>query len=219
MGGVRKSISLLPAFTSTSGQVVMGEQSINVLPGKAPENPEPAPRATSRRCRPRTARRTASLVRRGIAECSSPRDSWQQMHTYEPSANNQTQLRSTTIRLPMSTTQRLVQQASIASSVRGGGVEQRLDACGDGERNAGAGRVHYGVGDGFAADGPTRNSFRTSAIPGSKSTNRPTKSRSCCDAPRPAGPQLAPPYPPSPNPRPSAEGSVPADSAPAGWDR
>ena len=39
LGGVRKSITLLPVFTSSSGQVVIGEQSINVLPGKVPETP------------------------------------------------------------------------------------------------------------------------------------------------------------------------------------
>lgn len=36
-GGDQKNISLLPVFTSASGQVVMGQQALNVLPGKQTE--------------------------------------------------------------------------------------------------------------------------------------------------------------------------------------
>ena len=93
VGGVRKSISLLPVFTSTNGQVVMGEQSINVLPGKAPENPEPAPQGyfTPLSSQDPQGVRPASYA--GESPNAAPqRDSWQKVHTYEPTADNQTQL-------------------------------------------------------------------------------------------------------------------------------
>ena len=91
LGGVRKSITLLPVFTSSSGQVVMGEQSINVLPGKAPENPEPArqgyfaPLSSNEPQGVRPSRRPAKAP-------PSPADSWQQTHTFEPNTTNQPQL-------------------------------------------------------------------------------------------------------------------------------
>jgi hypothetical protein len=37
--GERITLSLLPVFRSTSGQIVMGQQSVNVLPGKEPTSP------------------------------------------------------------------------------------------------------------------------------------------------------------------------------------
>jgi len=36
-GGDQRSISLVPVFTATSGQIVMGQQALTVLPGKHPE--------------------------------------------------------------------------------------------------------------------------------------------------------------------------------------
>ena len=36
-GGDQRNISLLPVFTATSGQIVMGQQALNVLPGRQPE--------------------------------------------------------------------------------------------------------------------------------------------------------------------------------------
>lgn len=36
-GGEQKGISLLPVFTATSGKIVMGQQAVNLLPGKKPE--------------------------------------------------------------------------------------------------------------------------------------------------------------------------------------
>ena len=40
VGSEQKSISLVPVFTSANGKIVMGQQSLNVLPGRTPE-PEP----------------------------------------------------------------------------------------------------------------------------------------------------------------------------------
>jgi len=39
VGGYKTSISLVPVFTSTNGQVVMGHQALNLLPGKNQEKP------------------------------------------------------------------------------------------------------------------------------------------------------------------------------------
>ena len=39
-GGERKEISLVPVFTSTAGKIVMGTQTTNILPGRAPTTDE-----------------------------------------------------------------------------------------------------------------------------------------------------------------------------------
>ena len=39
-GGERKEISLVPVFTSTAGKIVMGTQTTNILPGRAPNTDE-----------------------------------------------------------------------------------------------------------------------------------------------------------------------------------
>ncbi len=38
--GEQKGVSLLPVFTSTSGKIVMGQQALNLLPGKKSEQPQ-----------------------------------------------------------------------------------------------------------------------------------------------------------------------------------
>jgi hypothetical protein len=43
VGGQEKSISLMPVFTTSSGHVVMGQQAMNVLPGKKVEVPMNSP--------------------------------------------------------------------------------------------------------------------------------------------------------------------------------
>jgi hypothetical protein len=45
MGGEQRSISLLPVFTASAGQVVMGQQAMNVLPGRTPAAPQPQQQA------------------------------------------------------------------------------------------------------------------------------------------------------------------------------
>jgi hypothetical protein len=44
VGGFKKTVSLLPVFTSTTGKVVTGEQTVNSLPGKTPDQAELAMR-------------------------------------------------------------------------------------------------------------------------------------------------------------------------------
>lgn len=109
LGGVRQSITLLPVFTSSAGHVVMGEQSINVLPGKAPENPVPERRGYFTPLSPYEAHPVRPTAYDQPPVRADPsRDSWQQMHTYEPDTQNPMRLRSTTIPLPMSMSKRLV---------------------------------------------------------------------------------------------------------------
>lgn len=119
IGGERKSISLVPVFTCSNGQIVIGTQSVNVLPGKQPEElpatpqglftPIPSPGSSG-------AVRPVSFERQTMgqppAATTPARARWQQTHTYVPPADAQRQLRSTTISMPMSLTKRLmVQQA------------------------------------------------------------------------------------------------------------
>ena len=217
VGGVRKSISLLPVFTATSGQVVMGELSLNVLPGKTPESPESAPKGHSAplsSAEPQSVRPVAYAV---AAPGVPSRDSWQQMHTYEPSANNQTQLRSTTIRLPPSMSQRLVQQGSAQtpSEPLTAPNKEFTHAAATG---ASQGQDEYTMALGTAPAPPATHFVRPRS-PAPRAQASPPNPVRAATPPRPAGPQLAPPFPPSTNSRSLVEGSVPAGFVPAGWDR
>ena len=131
VGGVRKAISLLPVFTCTNGQVVMGHQSINILPGSTPEN--------------------VSIERKGyLTPLSTPGDSgarpasydqqhaqadtrhhWEQTHTFIPKNSSRKRLRTTTIDLPMSLTRRLMPAPGNAGAAWGG-----LDATANIDGNA-----------------------------------------------------------------------------------
>lgn len=206
LGGIRKSITLLPVFTSSSGQVVMAEQSINVLPGKAPEQPEPArqgnltPLSSSE---PQGVRPVAYNQPQAAAQPA--RDSWQQTYTYEPTANNQTQLRSTTIPLPLSMTKRLVEDASTGPTE----TDQPATLAGGGNRNGVTPTAQTAADEYTMASQPgeptlptspatrqfARPRFQAPRVPAA----RPSPVRAAT-TPRPAGPQFAPPFPPAPNP-------------------
>jgi hypothetical protein len=223
LGGIRKAITLLPVFTSSSGQVVMGEQSINVLPGKAPENPEPArqgyftPLSSSE---PQGVRQAA--YNQPQAATGPARDSWQQSHTFEPNATHQSQLRSTTIPLPMDMTRRLVQNTNAGSSQTG--TPAALADSGshaDGTPTALTAGGEYTMASAAERAMPTgpatrfvRPQFPAPRVPAA----RPSPVRAGIP-PRPAGSQLAPPFPPSPNPDSSGAGSAPSDSGHASWGR
>lgn len=207
LGGVRKSITLLPVFTSSSGQVVMGEQSINVLPGKVPENPEPARRGYFTPLSSSETQGVRQVAHHQVQATAEPaRDSWQQMHTYEPNAASQPQLRSTTIALPMSLTKRLVQDASAAASYVGSPA-----AAASGNRNGTTGGPPGAqtAGDEYTMASPpaepalptppaTRFERPRSQVPKAPAA-RPSPVRAAT-LPHHAGPQLAPPFPPAPNP-------------------
>ena len=225
LGGVRKSITLLPVFTSSSGQVVMGEQSINVLPGKAPEQPEPARQgyfAPLSSSEPQGVRPVA--YNQPQAAAGPARDSWQQTYTYEPNATHQTQLRSTTIPLPMSMTKRLVQDASAAVKPDRTDLRPWLAA----GISTAAHQPAQTAGDEYTMASPpgepalptppatrfVRPRFQAPKAPAA----RPSPVRAAT-TPRPAGPQLAPPFPPSPIPNSSVAGSAPDGSGHASWGR
>lgn len=105
--GYRQSLTLLPVFTTSDGRIVMGDQSMNVLPGKTPETADEDAQADNGA---RPSRETTDV--RLTAYDHAPRrgqpsaDAWQQAHTYVPTASGQTTLRTTTIRVPMSVTPR-----------------------------------------------------------------------------------------------------------------
>ncbi len=222
LGGIRKSITLLPVFTSSSGQVVMGEQSINVLPGKAPETPEPArqgyfmPLSASEPQGVRQAAYNQPQTATGPA-----RDSWQQSHTFEPNATQQTQLRSTTIPLPMDMTRRLVQNTNAGSSQTGSPAAWADRGNDDGTPVAPTAGGEYTMASAARPAMPTgpatrfvRPQFPAPRVPAA----RPSPARAAT-TPRPSRSQLAPPFPPSPNPDSSGAGSAPSDSGHASWGR
>jgi hypothetical protein len=224
LGGDRKSITLLPVFTSSSGHVVMGEQSINVLPGKAPENPEPAqqgyftPLSSSE---PQSVRPVA--YNQPQAATGPSRDSWQQTHTYEPSAAPQTQLRATTIPLPMDMTRRLVQtanadtsQAATPAALTGSGSQ--LDGTPTGQA-AGDQDTRASAVTEPALPTPPATRFVRPRSPAPRALASPPSPFRAATPPRPAGPQLAPPFPPAANPDSSGAGSAPIDSGHASWGR
>ncbi len=217
VGGIRKSISLLPVFTSSSGQVVMGEQSINVLPGKTPEPTAPAPPGNYSPLSSQGPYAVQPAAYAGASpNAAPPRDSWQQIHTYEPSANSQPPLRSTTIQLPMSMTKRLMEQTSVTPTTQLAPV-QTQESMGSTTPRGAQGGAEYTTAPGAAAPPATRFvRSRSQVLRAPAARSSPIRAAT---PPRPAGPQPFPPFPPAPPPGPSAEGSAPADFAPAGWDR
>ena len=216
MGGVRKSITLLPVFTATNGQVVMGEQSINVLAGKAPENVEPTRQGVFS---PISTYKPNGVepVAYNQPQAGDSRDSWQQNHTFEPNATNRPQLRATTIPVPMSMTKRLIQDAS-APAVLASGVNR--DTMAVGSHATPSGGDQYTMASSAAetsAATPTATRFARPRFQAPRAPiARPGLVRAVT-TPRPAGPQVAPPFPPSPNPD-SLTGEVgPDGSGHANW--
>jgi hypothetical protein len=93
VGGQQKNISLLPVFTSTSGRILMGQQALNVLPGKQAQ-PEPASKLSYSAVRPASHQTSEVPGESG----TRPRDT----------QNSQRTLRTTTIPLTRSMCQRLM---------------------------------------------------------------------------------------------------------------
>lgn len=110
VGGVRKSVSLLPVFTSSDGKVVMGQQTMNILRGRVPEDAEQTqeghvtPLSPTGRQEIRPASHEQSVA--------STRDQWEQTHMYVPKDASRKRLRSTTIQVPMAMSKRLVQNTT-----------------------------------------------------------------------------------------------------------
>ena len=120
MGGVQKAVSLLPVLTSTTGKVVMGQQSINVLRGKVPEKIEPSPRGRfeSLSSNGEPSVRPVSYEQDEQGQQRKPDvaysgDQWKQIHTFEPQQPERKRLSSTSIPVPMGMTNRMVRDAAI----------------------------------------------------------------------------------------------------------
>jgi hypothetical protein len=117
VGGDRKAISLVPVFTCSDGKVVMGQQSVNVLPGKAPEVVEPPRKGyftplsstAEQEVRPASYEQQARQER----NIASNGGQWNQMHTFVPANTARERLRTTSIHVGSTMNQRLIQQRAI----------------------------------------------------------------------------------------------------------
>jgi len=132
VGGVRRAISLMPVFRSTDGNVVMGHQSINILPGKTPKNVDATPKGYFTPLSPSGSQdvRPASYERPEHAVAST-RDHWAQTHTFVPKDASRERLRTTTIQVPMTMSKRLMQarvDGEMAAGNQGTGPERKTEA-------------------------------------------------------------------------------------------
>jgi hypothetical protein len=189
VGGEKKAISLLPIFTGSDGVVLSGQQAVNVLPGRTPERVVD-PREG--RFSP-TAGANDPSVRPASHEQLRLRDGWEQMHPFTPQQAQAGAMRSTTIRLPMATPQRLVQSGLAQPAAARVGSETQPTASEPEplppEQPAGR----------FVR--PRYQAPRGAASPGSAG-RAPT-------SPSPSAPPSDLPWPPSPNPWPSPGGYPP----------
>jgi hypothetical protein len=108
VGGEKKTITLLPMLVDASGQVVRADQSINILPGRAPKDSGKAKESHYRETTPAqmSAVQPVSFER----ETFGP-GGWKLATNQHDSAMGASQqsMHTTTINLPMSTQQRLMQ--------------------------------------------------------------------------------------------------------------
>lgn len=104
-GGEQRQISLLPIFTSKSGQVVMGQQATAVLPGTKPLANSPTAAAPPSAAKARQASFQQSAAAEPPSGTSNSKDATPQS------------LRTTTIPLPKTLSQRMVQVGPQSSSV------------------------------------------------------------------------------------------------------
>jgi len=120
VGGYKKSISLIPIFSSSDGNIVKGEQSNALLPGKpTPEQELAAPKGHFTP--------GPSDIAQGVqpASYNEMPNSWQQAHPYVPKAKQERQLRTSTIHLPMTMTKRLLENANSNTSSAGYKADKR----------------------------------------------------------------------------------------------
>ena len=131
VGGVCKAITLLPVFTSADGNVVMGHQTINNLPGTVPENVETQPKGYFTPLSPtgHGEVRPASY-QQPQREVASTRDQWDRTHMFVPKDTTRKRLRSTTIQVPMTMSKRLVEAPSTGAATigfQGDESEERIE--------------------------------------------------------------------------------------------
>ena len=137
-GGERKSISLLPVFRATSGRVVMAQQSVNVLPGKAPAEElvnrkghftDLPGQRTGGVVQPVSFEENAADALPGSGRVDP--NSWQQDHMFQPSGVPERQLRTTTIQLPMSVSRRLQAEQAVAQQNLGPSAAAEAEGTGN----------------------------------------------------------------------------------------
>ncbi len=114
LGGMKKTVTLLPVFVPTGGQLIAGQQTINILPGKSPPAPPAGGQGT---CLASAASRTSPAVRQVSYEGEFGPGAWQVASPYtDPNAPNAPRMQTTTIQLPQTTAQRLIQQTENTSA-------------------------------------------------------------------------------------------------------
>ncbi|MDA1051619.1 MAG: hypothetical protein O3C40_14215 [Planctomycetota bacterium] len=104
VGGQRKSISVLPVFTSTSGKIVMGQQAINLLPGKKLEQQQDEAPATTLSQRAATGVRPAGFQDNTKSTASTADKPGVEL-------SRQHSINTTTIELPRTMQQRVIEAA------------------------------------------------------------------------------------------------------------
>jgi hypothetical protein len=111
VGGFKTTVTLLPVFTGTSGGAATGSQSVSVLPGKSPPEPEVRKKGhfTTLSGQSISSIPGISTIQPASHERTVPSaGSWQYAHPAQGP-----EMRTTTIGLPMATSQRLVEQAAV----------------------------------------------------------------------------------------------------------
>ncbi|MEX0818512.1 MAG: hypothetical protein WD070_02930, partial [Pirellulaceae bacterium] len=108
-GGDQKSVSLLPVFTSTSGKIVMGQQAMNLLPGRKPERQQAAAPETTLSQTAATGVRPAAFQENRTTTASRP-----EVPVVE--SPHRPSITTTTIDLPKSMQQRIIDAAQNPSS-------------------------------------------------------------------------------------------------------
>lgn len=117
--GEQKGISLLPVFTATSGKIVMGQQALNLLPGKKPEQTDGQAVPTSLSQRAATGVRPASFQDSRKTTAS----------TVAGTAIEQTRrpsITTTTIDLPRSMQQRVIEAAQNQTPISPASVDPAM---------------------------------------------------------------------------------------------
>jgi hypothetical protein len=117
--GEQKGISLLPVFTATSGKIVMGQQAMNLLPGrKSEQQPGPAPSTTLSQGAA-TGVRPASF--QGNHATATPNPGVPAVE-----ASRRPSITTTTIDLPKSMQQRVIEAAQNQSPIADASVDPAL---------------------------------------------------------------------------------------------
>ncbi len=106
--GYRRSISLVPIFTTKMGQVVMGQQAVNMLPGRTPANQAKEPTLASQ-----PAASGDSDIKHASHEVVSARHPHIETNRAAASSGLERAIRTTTITVPSSMKRRLSEPSRV----------------------------------------------------------------------------------------------------------